>query len=429
MDPDNARLCQNPVHVFDVRMHAVRLLFRLTAEFDVLTPLFLGGATQSAELRTSSIKGAMRFWYRALDPHFRELEPRIFGGGGKEPRQSLLLLRCQPGARADERRKWKDVGADQFNQGSGRQTKNGLTYLGFPFAMKGNEDRTAIVPGARFSVVATCRSASKEADLQQPLRAALSSLWALGHFGSLGMRSRRGFGAIALTAWRLENPGGEAISSDDFDALPVLCREVNADVWSKGAKRGLDVMRRWFGTFEHGTESKTRTRGKGKRRDRQHHLHFGPRSRFVVHGELAERDGWRNAMLSLGRELQEFRQRKSPDYEVVKEHVRYTLRDGSQRITRAPERATFGLPLTFRYGSIPNGKSITFAPCNGERHGSPLFLRPVLIGDKLASLFLRLDGDIPGIDTPVGIRGSGPSLDAAQTNAVDAFIDAMKEKP
>src|SRR5690554_3640419 len=40
----------------------------LTATFEVVTPLFLGGADPACtvELRPASIKGALRFWWRAL---------------------------------------------------------------------------------------------------------------------------------------------------------------------------------------------------------------------------------------------------------------------------------------------------------------------------------------------------------------------------
>jgi CRISPR-associated protein Cmr1 len=54
----------------------------LEATFRIVTPLFLGGAKPNdcAELREASIKGALRFWYRAADPNYRQEEARIFGG-------------------------------------------------------------------------------------------------------------------------------------------------------------------------------------------------------------------------------------------------------------------------------------------------------------------------------------------------------------
>jgi CRISPR-associated protein Cmr1 len=406
--------------------------FRLIAELDVLTPLFLGGASQEAELRTPSVKGAMRFWYRALDPAYQTREGELFGSGGKDARQSLLLLRCRPGHRALERLHWRrDVRVERFNQGTGRQTTNGLTYLAYPLELKGNDDRTAIVPGARFTVEVTCRRAPKHVAPELPLRAALASLWSLGHFGALGMRARRGFGALALTGWRLEDANGQSLAADEIEELQLLCQATSPSQWAESARRALDVLKRWFGAFEGGDEQEARPRGKGGRPDRSarvRHLHFGPRADFVVGSEQVKRDDWQRAMLSLGSALQAFRQRKQPDYQAVKDHVLSNLERRGNWIQRTPERATFGLPLTFRYGSVPRGRPVTFAPVDGERHGSPLFLRPVLVGDRIASLFLRLDGDVPGIDTFVGVRGTGRSLEPAGRDAVDDFMQEMKRK-
>jgi len=53
---------------------------------EILTPMFLGGANpQDAELRAASIKGALRFWWRALQAEtnindLRRRENEIFGG-------------------------------------------------------------------------------------------------------------------------------------------------------------------------------------------------------------------------------------------------------------------------------------------------------------------------------------------------------------
>jgi CRISPR-associated protein Cmr1 len=40
----------------------------VTARFQIVTPMFLGGAGQKAEgIRPPSVKGALRFWWRALN--------------------------------------------------------------------------------------------------------------------------------------------------------------------------------------------------------------------------------------------------------------------------------------------------------------------------------------------------------------------------
>ena len=60
----------------------------ITFECEVITPMFLNGADgKTPELRAPSIKGALRFWWRAMNGHLRleELEKQeieIFGGVG-----------------------------------------------------------------------------------------------------------------------------------------------------------------------------------------------------------------------------------------------------------------------------------------------------------------------------------------------------------
>lgn len=48
---------------------------RLTVTLKAVTPMFLGGAEPNkiAELRAPSIKGALRFWYRAIDEEGRNV--------------------------------------------------------------------------------------------------------------------------------------------------------------------------------------------------------------------------------------------------------------------------------------------------------------------------------------------------------------------
>lgn len=393
--------------------------FRLTADFEVLTPMFLGGADQKrAELRAPSVKGAMRFWYRALDPKYLDHEGVLFGASGEGAGQSLLIVRCREGERAADRMIFADAKPDQFTQGAGRHATNGLIYLGHPFNMGDNKDRRALVPGARFSIAVSCHRpwAGKEEEAPRPLRAALASLWALGHLGALGSRARRGFGALALTGWRLQDRDENDLDEADFKALPLLARETSPSGWQAGARRAIETFRAWFGAF----------RGNGANAA-VHHPHLGNTSELLVRKDGFQRQ-WRNAMVSLGGELQGFRQRRQPDYDRVKDHVQYQSRSGGQPIDRMPERAAFGLPLTFRFSSLPGSRPVTFTPVEGERHGSLLLLRPVLVGGQLHNLYLRLSGDVPGLDTPAGVRRTGRSLSRPRKNLLDEFMAAQKVK-
>ncbi len=68
----------------------------ITFTCEVITPMFLAGADSTTpELRPASIKGALRFWWRAMNGHLptdemRKLEGEIFGS--TEKRSNVILL-------------------------------------------------------------------------------------------------------------------------------------------------------------------------------------------------------------------------------------------------------------------------------------------------------------------------------------------------
>ena len=68
----------------------------ITFECEVITPMFLAGADGvTPELRPPSIKGALRFWWRALNGHLelselKRIEGKIFGDTS---RRSNLIIR------------------------------------------------------------------------------------------------------------------------------------------------------------------------------------------------------------------------------------------------------------------------------------------------------------------------------------------------
>lgn len=74
----------------------------ITFHCKVITPMFLAGADgQTPELRAPSIKGAMRFWWRAMHGHLgvkelRKKEEAIFGGTNTGGRSKVVIRVSQP---------------------------------------------------------------------------------------------------------------------------------------------------------------------------------------------------------------------------------------------------------------------------------------------------------------------------------------------
>ena len=380
---------------------------RLNLDYEVLTPLFLGDADQTqVELRPPTLKGLLRFWYRAADPKHAKQEAELFGGT-EDSGQAPFLLRV----RVEKSTKWEwnsDLIA-RYDEGRGRQTRNGLRYLGYPFdpRLQSGDKRIALGPGSRFRMDIVFHRKAEPEQRQNQRRAVLTAAWLLGHLGGAGSRSRRGFGSLALQGW-------DGLRPEEQEALPLLAEATDADAWRRGYERARRTLRDWFGDFDAGA--------------RPPNPHLGNRTRLWIEPS-SDKDPLR-LLNAMGRRLQDFRVRRAPDYQRVKDHL-----SGGPRLSRTPERAAFGLPLTFRYGSL-GGRSVTFAPYDPkekttlERHGSLLLLRVARLADGLHPLFLRLDGATPGEDqqtTPVAPRGEGRPLLSRGEDLLDRFINHLSE--
>lgn len=167
----------------------------------LLSPIFLGGAdNRSPEWRASSLKGLLRFWWRAIqvEPELRTLqlrEQQIFGGAesfGNRPEEQPCksTFSIQTGV----------VHADVAN------------YPLLPHKHEGS--RTAFVPGATFTFQLRLRP-NPHLSVEQ-LQALVEASF---YLGALGKRARRGMGALVLTH-RNNQPLPEA-------NIATICEQLN----------------------------------------------------------------------------------------------------------------------------------------------------------------------------------------------------------
>jgi CRISPR-associated protein Cmr1 len=193
------------------------------ATYRVTTPLFLGGANPNkhAELRPSSIKGLLRFWFRAIAlaqlrkwSTVKSLENIVFGST-KGQSSTLLTIRDQEGLSEKKESSWLNF--------------NGIRYLGYGVIdQRGNAMRPHLEPGGRFTLqIRTKKGIPEEAAHFLPL-----ALQALGLFGAAGARSRKGFGSLSLESiacngnkfWKMP----ETVE-DLGTCLQTLLREIKVD--------------------------------------------------------------------------------------------------------------------------------------------------------------------------------------------------------
>ncbi|EJF54687.1 CRISPR type III-B/RAMP module RAMP protein Cmr1 [Saprospira grandis DSM 2844] len=198
-------------------------MHRITFECETITPMFMAGADgKTPELRAPSIKGALRFWWRALNGHLeleelKEREGEIFGN---TEQRSKVLLRVRE----------VDViySNTTFLASIGRKAHD-IKYLAY-----GVEDHYYIEEGSRFEVVVSCKNYEI---IEKHIKPAFSALVA---FGGLGAKGRNGFGSI------------KASNVDDIDTVlrySAFKQEIQARYTALSSKvkvfEGVYSVRSW----------------------------------------------------------------------------------------------------------------------------------------------------------------------------------------
>lgn len=359
--------------------------------FRVVTPLFLGGAApnQHAELRPASIKGVLRDWYRVLvgvEAAARN-EGRAFGATAPDTGQSPFLLAIDRPLEGEER--WNPPRA-------GRDAISGLNYLGYSLNL-GQNDRKAIPAGRELKLEAAFpRGAS--AEVRRPL---LGCLWLLAHLGGLGSRSRRGFGSLALEAWR--GPDENA----DLSSLPLLRQAVDGAAAAERLALGLRALEGWFGSAGEPPAGEGRLPG-----------YRLAGARFLVARGPNRAGAWDDALEALehvGAEMQRFRRQSDIDGFPTAQ-----ILNRGELPPKAPARTAFGLPLRYR----ARGRAHTFEPYllrpqqearrggrtpRGDtqeyhRFPSPLLIHIQQIQQGFLPIVTLLGGARPGRDLPVHVQ-------------------------
>ncbi|MBA9007287.1 type III-B CRISPR module RAMP protein Cmr1 [Thermomonospora cellulosilytica] len=185
-----------------------------TLNLKVTTPLFSSGADQESVgdtgIRVPSLRGAMRFWFRALAGSrtgtgpdglklLAAMERRVFGGPGVP---SACVLRIPAGQRI------RVVSTHQrhgfINPDNPADPSKWIVYLlGQGLGDLGRMDikRPYVAPNSTFQLM--IRFNHRRADPPEVRDAvtalACLSLWLACAFGGLGARTRRGFGGLRIT--------------------------------------------------------------------------------------------------------------------------------------------------------------------------------------------------------------------------------------
>jgi CRISPR type III-B/RAMP module RAMP protein Cmr1 len=159
---------------------------------EVLTPCFCAGIDQKrAEIRAPSIRGQLRWWFRALGGTF-EQERQVFGGVHGEAVASRLVVRVMDLPPSEKPVAMRDLGL----------TADG-NYLIWPLRQD-DSARGVIAAGARFTLTLSWRlEQTLTPEDRERVDTALHA-WLL--LGALGTRCRRGWGSVFPAGGDLKAP-------------------------------------------------------------------------------------------------------------------------------------------------------------------------------------------------------------------------------
>lgn len=377
---------------------------KIEASFTIVTPMFIGDAKQQAhDVRPSSLKGALRFWWRALNwapvratavsdaaamVALHHEEARLFGAASSDSKggQGVFLLRVkqQQNVKSADQGFQEMTGAQLYLLGQGLGTFKG-----------GNQTtRNALVSGD-FTTTLLFKSDSTEADIASVARA----LFAFGLLGGLGSRARHGMGSVSLTHW--QGAGLEVPQNSDAyrKALKGLC-PTNA--------AGLPPFTAFSDTARvdissSGNDPLNLLTLVGS--EMQMYRSFGQR------GKVAGRDAERNF---------------TGDHDLVLQ-----VTNGEQ-IAHAPVRTVFGLPHNYYFSTTKGKADINYAPNNKDaRRASPLLLHIHRLPD---GTFLAVHTLLPSTFLPTGARVSVKSKARCQVsftpdwNVLHTFLNRFSNK-
>lgn len=175
----------------------------VTFKCETITPMFLGGADiRQPEVRPPSIKGALRFWWRAMNgdlvkkingnwdyTNLKKKETEIFGGVEPEALKSKIILQIED----------INLNVKPFNelerigkQYVGTRSMPALKYIGYGLYDFRDKNKNRKYLSGDWKLI--CHF---DESIEKDIKVALSML---NLFGGLGSKSRNGFGSIQLSS-------------------------------------------------------------------------------------------------------------------------------------------------------------------------------------------------------------------------------------
>lgn len=392
----------------------------LKAEFQVITPMFMGDGEQKAgSIRPPAIKGALRFWWRALNWNrcFEQAgtqiaalnqlhleEAAIFGLAAKQSSTGAQLggqgvFSLKVTQKSELLKHWSPGGGTQYLLGQGLWNYSDKLL------------REAIATGSRFTVELAINparlekaSASLALDASSVANSIDDALLAFSLLGGLGSRSRKGLGAISVT----ELHGSRWTVPTSAEAYKQILQQL----------------------LEPATSSS----------------YLPPFSAFSAQSRLDFSCIGSNATALLedvGEEMQMYRSwgqagevnGKKAEQNFTEDHDQALNASRGDKPNKSPKRAVFGLPHNYFFSSTRGKVDIHVKKgAAGERRASPLWIHPHTFADGscvLVQLLLPavfLPGDNPMLEYKSGRNNFTLPVAEIDWGVITRFMDRFNSK-
>ncbi len=350
-----------------------------TRRYKVITPLWGGGVKANENdpitlIRGSSIRGHLRFWWRALRGNsdegtiieMRRRENEIWGST-KAPSQVKISVRVTNAGTKFQPTNFKNESIQDVGAMNSKDA-----YVTFPLRL-GKSDKQA---GKSPAVLKENVEFNLELEYPDSLKDEVeAALWGWQTFGGIGARTRRGMGAIECT--HIDGVPQKPVARSDFDEYI----RSNLNSWKQE------------GDFPVGVP------------------HLSPRAVFKLTGSQNYQT-WIEALRNIIGQYKRFRQSRPgggqhpgrshwPEPDLIKDcFPKKTFRHPPEhKVQGKAPRAVFGLPIIIKfkpydYGEMQDPDETTIQGVGKiDRMASPLIIRPVHLAEGFAGLAVLLEWD------------------------------------
>lgn len=398
------------------RTGAMVRLPTIDATFCIVTPMFLGDARQeSAFIRPASVKGALAFWWRALNfsrfvrekgsvnggySELLENEIKLFGGPGCQGRFALKVIHNDlitiP--------KGGVLAANGLQRNSSQEELGvGARYLGYgvvnAFHIKADEsrgrsekkagelERSCIAPNQEFSIKVLFHPGVNDDQVSQ----ICAALKLFGLLGGLGARVRRGYGSVSLKSLKVTNASmPEWHMPTNVSEFTTHLQEILhscADLTQPGSDFNITAFANESRCWVADQVLPANMAGQPNRDLRTNGALWscGTEALDYLGRALLNYRGWggRGSNVVGGQRVQQ---------QFVEDHDWYKT---SANDVDVPYRSAFGLPHMY---NSKNGYGVTVDTQDRDRRASPMMLHIVKGGDKafgIVTLFPTRFSDAP----------------------------------